>query len=470
MKSYENILTSCQQRVEYGDLLYSNLNDRLEDLSAEDLAANSAVYHRDCYQKLTNVICLERAKERFEKSSGRCHIASKKTRVGRPSTEQEPMPSTSEERVHRSSISPLNKDLCIFCQEISKEKLHEIVSSNMGGRVKTAVENSSDITLKVRIGSLLTHPKGAFALDMKYHLVCLRRVERLNEQLQKKIMAREGSGHLGHEIADIEIINVVENALRDPSSIVLNMNIINTTYLNILEENGIETQTDDHYKRHLKALLKEHIADIEFVKAKRLNEPDKICSKSTLGVCIDIAERTKDDSSDLKMLMKSASIIRKEISAGAAWTFQGSFADYVVPQRLYTFIKWIIEGPHSTVQTDRKQAVLQKSASNIEQDIVSTFKSDRQMKYVSPIAEDKFKPSSETAFSLGVSLLLHKQTRKKSLVDIASRLGIGEGYSRVLRLEAQIAHAVTKRLNECNGLYIPPFVVKNKSVFLQKTT
>ena len=136
MKSYENILTSCQQRVEYGDLLYSDLNDRLEDLSAEDLAANLALHHRDCYQKLTNVICLERAIERFKKSSGRCHISFKKTRVGRPSTEQEPMPSTSEERVHRSSILPLSKDLCIFCQEISKEKLHEIVSSNMGGRVK----------------------------------------------------------------------------------------------------------------------------------------------------------------------------------------------------------------------------------------------------------------------------------------------------------------------------------------------
>ena len=93
-----------------------------------------------------------------------------------------------------------------------------------------------------------------------------------------------------------------------------------------------------------------------------------------------------------------------------------------------------------------------------------TTTDDRQMKYVLPIAEDKFKPSSETAFSLGVSLLLHQQTRKKSLVDIASRLGIGEGYSRVLRLEAQIAHA-TKRLNECNGLYIPPFVVKTNPVF-----
>ena len=465
MKSYENILTSCQQRVEYGDVLYSDMNDRLEDVSAEDLAANSAVYHRDCYQKLTNVICLERAKERFEKSPGRCHIASKKARVGRPATEQEPMPSTSEERVHRSSISPLNKDLCIFCQEISKEKLHDVVSSNMGIRLKSAVETSADVTLKVRIGSLLAHPKDAFAQDMKYHLACLRRVERLNDQLKKKNMASEGSGYLGHAIADIEIINVVQNALSDPSSIVLDMNIINTTYLNILEENLIETKTADNYKRHLKSLLKEHISDIEFVKAKRPNEPEKICSKSTLGVCIDIAEKAKDDTSDLTILMKGASIIRKEIAENASWTFKGSFADYTVPQRLYTFIKWIIEGFHSTVQTDRKQAVLHKSASNISQHIVSAFKSNRQVNYVSPKVEDTFKPTSETAFSLGVSLVMHQQTRKKSLVDIASRLGIGERYSRVLRLEAQLAHAVVKRLNECNRLYIPPFVVENKSVF-----
>ena len=34
MKSYVNILTSGQQRVEYGDLLYSDINDRSKDFSA----------------------------------------------------------------------------------------------------------------------------------------------------------------------------------------------------------------------------------------------------------------------------------------------------------------------------------------------------------------------------------------------------------------------------------------------------
>ena len=120
------------------------------------------------------------------------------------------------------------------------------------------------------------------------------------------------------------------------------MNIIHMTYLNILEENLIETQTTVDYKRHLKPLLKKHISDLEFVKPKRPNEPDKICSKSRHGVFIDIAEGAKDDTSDLTILMKGALIIRKEIASSEPWTFQGSFADYAVPQRLYTFIKWII--------------------------------------------------------------------------------------------------------------------------------
>ena len=68
MKSYENILTSFQQRYEYGDSSLSDLNESLHDLSAENLIANSAVYHRSCYQKLTNVAHLERVKERFVKS------------------------------------------------------------------------------------------------------------------------------------------------------------------------------------------------------------------------------------------------------------------------------------------------------------------------------------------------------------------------------------------------------------------
>lgn len=91
----------------------------------------------------------------------------------------------------------------------------------------------------------------------------------------------------------------------------------------------------------------------------------------------------------------------------------------------------------------------------------------RQVQYISSFEDNKIKPSGECLFFLGVSLFLHQQTRKKSLVDIATRLGIGEGYSRISRLEAQLANAIKRRLNVCYGLFIPPFFVEYLSVFLQ---
>ena len=56
--------------------------------------------------------------------------------------------------------------------------------------------------------------------------------------------------------------------------------------------------------------------------------------------------------------------------------------------------------------------MIHKREFNISQHNVTAFKTDRQVQYLSPIKDDKFKPSFETAFSFGVSLLLHQQTRK----------------------------------------------------------
>lgn len=63
-------------------------------------------YHRDCYQSLTSALHLERAKHQFEKTSGQRRVAVARSQIGRPKLEEEPMASTSDERVHRSSIAP----------------------------------------------------------------------------------------------------------------------------------------------------------------------------------------------------------------------------------------------------------------------------------------------------------------------------------------------------------------------------
>ena len=59
IRSYENVLACSRQRVEYGDRQYADLSERLENMSADDLAQNSAMYHRDCYQSLISALHLE---------------------------------------------------------------------------------------------------------------------------------------------------------------------------------------------------------------------------------------------------------------------------------------------------------------------------------------------------------------------------------------------------------------------------
>ena len=43
-------------------------------------------------------------------------------------------------------------------------------------------------------------------------------------------------------------------------------------------------------------------------------------------------------------------------------------------------------------------------------------------------------------------------------------------YTEMMKLENQVATAVCKKITEQGGIYIPPFVVKNKPVFLPKIT
>ena len=54
------------------------------------------------------------------------------------------------------------------------------------------------------------------------------------------------------------------------------MNNVNTTYVNILQDNN-QGNIQLNYKRHLKGLLLESIPNIEFIMAVKKNEPEKIC-------------------------------------------------------------------------------------------------------------------------------------------------------------------------------------------------
>ena len=58
--------------------------------------------------------------------------------------------------------------------------------------------------------------------------------------------------------SDIEILNLVEAELKEPSKIVLDMNTVNTTFKNIFLENGLDNKfIKENYKKYLKGLIEE---------------------------------------------------------------------------------------------------------------------------------------------------------------------------------------------------------------------
>ena len=102
------------------------------------------------------------------------------------------------------------------------------------------------------------------ANDVQYHLKCW--------VIAHRSVANDSSDRIQEMndidsvLADIEIINVVRNALfHSKGDNFIDMNQVNITYNNLLG-NSIETQVN--YKRYLKNLLKENIRDFIFSRPK----------------------------------------------------------------------------------------------------------------------------------------------------------------------------------------------------------
>ena len=134
--------------------------------------------------------------------------------------------------------------------------------------------------------------------------------------------------------SDIEILNLVETELKEPSKIVLDMNTVNTTYKNILLENGLDNKfIKENYKKYLKGLMEGNIPAAKFVRSFGLNEPEKICSDATQRQALENAV-SQNTSDDLNLLFQAAKLIRAEISKEEEWTFQGTFENFQMPKLL----------------------------------------------------------------------------------------------------------------------------------------
>ena len=127
-------INSLPVKIDFGD-----------EGTATNFLSNKASWHKQCHQKFNNSM-LECAKLKRK----------------RESTEIE------DEHRRPKRQSSILRDICIFCDKITSEQLHEVTTLNVDKSIKSMATEMSDHELLVKIsgGDLI-------ALEAKYHLNCL---------------------------------------------------------------------------------------------------------------------------------------------------------------------------------------------------------------------------------------------------------------------------------------------------------
>ena len=90
-----------------------------------------------------------------------------------------------------------------------------------------------------------------------------------------------------------------------------------------------------------------------------------------------LAKDTENVRKDVKMFLKTAKVLRKDIANATPWKFEGTFANYVPPTLLHLFCKHAIQGSHQVKSPSRIESINQ-SVSVLVQHFVCAYKSDRQ--------------------------------------------------------------------------------------------
>ena len=117
-------------------------------------------------------------------------------------------------------------------------QLHDVTTENVGSQLIKVGQETNNSSLQARLSNLVASedPLSAVSYDMKYHLACSVKA---NREVNKKNKPTSSNYSYCQVISDLEILEVMELELNSNSGIILNMNDIHTTYVNIFEEKWI---------------------------------------------------------------------------------------------------------------------------------------------------------------------------------------------------------------------------------------
>ena len=235
------------------------------------------------------------------------------------------------------------------------QDIHEVSTFNAAEQLRNVVGESNNETWRVNLSANIS-ANDARAIDIKYHLPCWVKYVQRAPKRGRDDTAQTHSGeetNVGIIASDIEFICLVKSLLNDGP---ISMAELRTTY-SMLQKNGVHNR---HCNYSMKKKLVNHIDDIHFMKPKRRNESEQVFTTALRDVALEKI-MTQSAERDIRQLFESASILRKAIENQTRhpWEFEGTLsasdAENHVPKILYSFIRWVLQGPIQSLQTEAVQ-------------------------------------------------------------------------------------------------------------------
>lgn len=132
------------------------------------------------------------------------------------------------------------------------------------------------------------------ANNVMYYDICWIKAKREADRTNETVKENDYINAL----SAVEIIHFVEKQMLDPSGKLLDMNVINETYQQVLSSNSKdEAFINRNYKKYLKNLIFNNITEVSFVKNKTPTKPEQLKSTRLESEIVDnsIKECTTDN-------------------------------------------------------------------------------------------------------------------------------------------------------------------------------
>lgn len=184
----------------------------------------------------------------------------------------------------------------------------------------------------------------------------------------------------------------------------------------------------------------ENVPGVKFVRPPARNQSERICSYYSHSSAIEKSFQNSYD--DYNNIFHAAKIIRNEIKEQEKWQFNGSYDGFTIPKSLEILLRWIIGGPKMTSETKSSNKEIEKSVEIMSELVINMSKSDRQIRYASNRNQIEHRQMTETPFTVGLGLHLHKSTRSKVLIEHMSNLNLCISHDKILKIENAIANSV----------------------------